>query len=100
MLLAAVLLLAAFLLLALSRASWRPGNSLVREQELLGQRGQVLLPCSTSLRGLVRLRVRGSLIDVPAYGVEPDTLQRGDAVVVLHQEGVDLWVAAATEPSP
>ena len=79
---------------------WQPGDSLVRQQDLVGQRGRVLLSCSRSLRGLVRLQVRGSLIDSPAYGMDERPLLEGDRVMVLHQQGHDLWVTAISFSDP
>ena len=79
---------------------WQPGDSLVRQQDLVGQRGRVLLSCSRSLRGLVRLQVRGSLIDSPAYGMDERLLLEGDRVMVLHQQGHDLWVTAISFSDP
>jgi membrane protein implicated in regulation of membrane protease activity len=79
---------------------WQPGDSLVRLQDLVGQRGRVLLSCSRSLRGLVRLQVRGSLIDSPAYGMDERPLLEGDRVMVLHQQGHDLWVTAISFSDP
>jgi membrane protein implicated in regulation of membrane protease activity len=103
LLLASLVALGPLLLLLLQRLRhrpWRPGNSLVRQEDLVGQSGQVLLPCSDSLRGVVRLQVRGCLIDSAAYGIDQRRLHRGDPVVVLHQEGVDLWVGPAFPPAP
>ncbi len=49
---------------------WRPllamrhGNSLVTSADLVGQLGPLRPPCGPRERGLVRLNVRGSVIDV------------------------------------
>lgn len=82
-------------LLSLLLRRWahcRPEDSLVRQQDLIGLSGQVLLGCSHEQRGVVRLRVRGSWIDARAYGADARPLLRGDrALVLLHQDG-HLWV--------
>jgi hypothetical protein len=75
----------------------RHGNSLVSGEDLIGQVGQLRLPCGARDRGLVRLTVRGSVMDVPAYSsVGP--LRRGLAVMVLEQRGGDVWVTPLTPP--
>jgi hypothetical protein len=87
-------------LLLRRRLSYRQGDSLVREWDLLGQTGWVLLACSRTQRGLVRLTVRGSLIDVPAYGTDSQRLLRGDRVLVLHHQDHQLWVTALKATYP
>ncbi len=73
----------------------RHGNSLVTSADLVGQVGQLRLPCGPRDRGLVRLTVRGSVIDVPAYS-SAGTLRRGQAVMVLEQREGDVWVTPLT----
>jgi hypothetical protein len=75
----------------------RHGNSLVTTADLVGQVGQLRLPCGPRERGLVRLTVRGSVIDVPAYS-SAGTLRRGQTVMVLEQRGGDVWVTPVTPP--
>lgn len=75
----------------------RHGNSLVTTADLAGQVGQLRLPCGSRERGLVRLTVRGSVIDVPAYS-SAGTLRRGQTVMVLEQRGGDVWVTPVTPP--
>jgi membrane protein implicated in regulation of membrane protease activity len=71
----------------------RMGNSLVTDADFIGQVGLVVLPCSTQERGLVRLTVRGALMDVPAYSNDTP-LPRGLRVMVLHRRGCDVWVTS------
>jgi hypothetical protein len=83
--------LLAALLLWRAVLAMRNGNSLVTSDDLIGQVGQLRLPCGPRQRGLVRLTVRGSLIDVPAYS-SAGSLSSGLAVMVLEQRGGDVWV--------
>jgi hypothetical protein len=78
----------------------RQVDSLVREWDLVGQTGFVLLACSRTQRGLVRLSVRGCLIDVPAYGTDTQRLLRGDRVLVLHHQDHQLWVTDLKAADP
>ena len=87
-LIGAVLLVA--LLLWRAALAMRHGNSLVTNEDLIGQVGPLRLPCGPRERGLVRLTVRGTVIDVPAYSSAGD-LRRGLAVMVLEQRGGDVW---------
>lgn len=77
---------------------YRPGDSLVRQQDLIGQTGQVLLACSRGRRGLVRLRVRDTWIDARAYSADARPLLRGDRALVLHYQDDHLWVTRLTDP--
>jgi hypothetical protein len=72
----------------------------VRQGDLVGQSGQVLLSCSREERGLVRLRVRGSWLDARAYGTDARPLLRGDRVLVLHQQDDHLWVTRLADLDP
>jgi hypothetical protein len=78
----------------------RQVDSLVREWDLVGQTGLVLLACSRTQRGLVRLTARGCLIDVPAYGTDIQRLLRGDRVLVLHHQDHQLWVTDLKAADP
>ena len=60
----------------------------------------MLLACSRTQRGMVRLTVRGSLIDVTAYGTDIQRLLRGDRVLVLHHQENQLWVTALKAADP
>ena len=70
----------------------------MRQQDLIGQTGQVLLGCSHERRGLVRLRVRDTWIDARAYGADARPLLRGDRVLVLHHQDDHLWVTRLSDP--
>ena len=72
----------------------------MRQGDLVGQSGQVLLSCSRQERGLVRLRVRGSWLDARAYGTDARPLLRGDRVLVLHQQDDHLWVTRLEDLYP
>ena len=91
------------LLLWRAALEMRHGNSLVSDGDLIGQVGQLRLPCGPRDRGVVRLTVRGAVLDVPAYS-SAGSLRRGLAVMVLDQRGGDVWVtpltASRTSPSP
>lgn len=87
--------LLASLLLWRTVLAMRHGNSLVTSEDLIGQVGQLRLPCGARDRGLVRLTVRGAVIDVPAYS-SAGALPRGLAVMVLEQRGGDVWVIPLT----
>ena len=90
--------LLAALLLWRAVLAMRHGNSLVTSDDLIGQVGQLRLPCGARDRGLVRLTVRGTVIDVPAYSGNAEALPRGQAVMVLEQRGGDVWVTPLTPP--
>ncbi|MFM7264509.1 MAG: hypothetical protein ACKOZW_02745 [Cyanobium sp.] len=72
----------------------------MRQGDLIGRSGQVLLPCSRRERGVVRLRVRGSWLDARAYGTDARPLLRGDRVLVLHQQDDHLWVTRLADAAP
>ncbi len=78
----------------------QPEDSLVRQQDLVGLTGEVRLGCSRSQRGLVRLRVRGCLIEARAYGSDARPLLRGDRVLVLHHQDDHLWVTRLGASDP
>ena len=80
----------------------QPADSLVRQQDLVGLTGEVLLGCHRDQRGLVRLRVRDCWIDARAYGSDERPLLRGDRALVLHHQDDHLWVTRleATYPWP
>ncbi len=89
--------LLAALLLWRTILAMRHGNSLVTAEDLIGQVGHLRLPCTPRGRGLVRLSVRGSVLDMPAYS-SAGALPRGLAVMVLEQRGGDVWVTPLTPP--
>ena len=89
--------LLAALLLWRAVLAMRHGNSLVTGEDLIGQVGRLRLPCSARDRGLVRLTVRGAVMDVPAYS-SGGPLPSGLAVMVLDQREGDVWVTPLTPP--
>jgi hypothetical protein len=72
----------------------------VRQQDLVGETGEVLLGCSRDQRGLVRVRVRGCWIDARAYGSDARPLLRGDRVLVLLHQDDHLWVTRLEAGAP
>ena len=72
------------------------GNSLVNSEDLPGQVGHMRLPCTPHQRGLVRLTVRGSLMDVPAYSTA-GRLGKGLPVIVVEVRGGDAWLTALSQ---
>ena len=88
--------LVAVLLLWRAALAMRHGNSLVTSKDLIGQVGRLPLPCTPHHRGLVRLTVRGSLLDVPAYSCA-GALRKGLAVMVVDQQGGDVWVTPLSQ---
>ena len=89
--------LLAALLLWRAVLAMRHGNSLVTGEDLIGQVGRLRLPCDARDRGLVRLTVRGAVMDVPAYS-SGGPLPGGLAVMVLDQREGDVWVTPLTTP--
>jgi hypothetical protein len=82
------------------RCAKAQANSLVELNDLVGSVGEIRLTCAPHLRGVVRLRVRGSVIDCPAYSCDPRPLYRGERVLVMNREHLDVWVTAlAPDPS-
>ena len=77
--------------------SIRHGNSLVTQEDVIGQIGRLQLPCTPQHRGLVRLIIKGSLMDVPAYSCA-GSLSKRLAVMVVEQRGGDVWVTSLNDP--
>jgi membrane protein implicated in regulation of membrane protease activity len=59
-------------------------DSLVRNGDIVGQVGVLLLSCGPRQRGLVRLTVKGNLMDLPAR-TDGRTLDVNQTVMVLQQ---------------
>jgi len=83
-----LLLLAIFIcLLMLLKRTFSDGNysdSLVRNADIVGQVGVIILSCSPRQRGLVRLTVKGNLLDLPARS-DGRSLGINESVLVLQQ---------------
>ena len=94
--LALTVVLVALGLLWRAAMGMRHGNSLVNIDDLPGQVGHVRLPCTPHQRGLVRLTVRGSLMDVPAYSTA-GPLRKGLPVIVVEVRGGDAWLTALSQ---
>jgi hypothetical protein len=59
-------------------------DSLVRNTDIVGQVGVIILSCGPRKRGLVRLTVKGNLLDLPACS-DGRILALHESVIVLHQ---------------
>jgi membrane protein implicated in regulation of membrane protease activity len=71
--------------------SRREADTLIRNDDLIGQQALVTLPVSQKERGFVELSVRGSLIRRPALS-NIGRLEEGTAVVVLASDEYTLRV--------
>ncbi len=71
--------------------SRREADTLIRNDDLIGQQALVTLPITQAERGFVELRVRGSLIRRPALS-NAGRLEEGTAVVVLASDEYTLRV--------
>ena len=71
--------------------SRREADTLIRNDDLIGQQALVTLPVSQEERGFVELSVRGSLIRRPALS-NTGRLEEGTAVVVLASDEYTLRV--------
>jgi membrane protein implicated in regulation of membrane protease activity len=71
--------------------SRREADTLIRNDDLIGQQALVTLPVSQNQRGFVELRVRGSLIRKPALS-NAGMLAEGTAVVVVESDQHTLRV--------
>ena len=71
--------------------SRREADTLIRNDDLIGQEGLVTLPIAKTERGFVELRVRGSLIRRPALSDE-GFLEEGTVVVVVASDQHTLRV--------
>jgi len=76
----------------------RQADSLVKTADLAGLEGTVEIPFDASVRGKIRLRVKGSMVDLIAYTNHPKPLERGDRVLVIGTEGDRLWVVPTELP--
>lgn len=71
--------------------SRREADTLIRNDDFIGQQALVTLPVTQVERGFVELRVRGSLVRRPALS-NAGTLEAGTAVVVLASDEYTLRV--------
>ena len=71
--------------------SRREADTLIRNDDLIGQEGLVTLPIAQTERGFVELRVRGSLIRRPALS-NAGFLEEGTVVVVVASDQHTLRV--------
>ena len=71
--------------------SRREADTLIRNDDLIGQQALVTLPITQAERGFVELQVRGSLIRRPALS-NAGMLEEGTAVVVLASDQYTLKV--------
>ncbi|ABI46767.1 NfeD family protein [Synechococcus sp. CC9311] len=71
--------------------SRREADTLIRNDDLVGQQGQITLTVAKNQRGFVELKVRGSLIRRPALS-NAGTLEEGTMVVVVASDQHTLRV--------
>ena len=71
--------------------SRREADTLIRNDDLVGQQGQITLTVAKNQRGFVELNVRGSLIRRPALS-NAGTLEEGTMVVVVASDQHTLRV--------
>ncbi len=71
--------------------SRREADTMIRNDDLVGQQGQITLTVAQDQRGFVELNVRGSLIRRPALS-NAGTLEEGAAVVVVASDQHTLRV--------
>jgi membrane protein implicated in regulation of membrane protease activity len=69
-------------------------NSLVESEDLVGCAGVVILPIDRKTVGKIRLRIKGSVLELGAQTDSAESLQVGDLVCVVEVEGARVWVVA------
>ena len=75
-------------------------DSLIRSADLVGIAGTVEVPFNASSRGKVRLRLKGSILDMIAYTDEAKEFQTGEQVLVVSTDQNRLWVVSADSLKP
>jgi hypothetical protein len=75
-------------------------DSLIRSADLVGIAGIVEVPFNATSRGKVRLRLKGSILDVIASTDEAKEFQAGDPVLVVSTDQNRLWVVSANSLKP
>ena len=81
---------------AMTSLSRRDVDSLVRQNDLIGQIGTVKLPMEAGQRGSVELQVKGSLIRRTAFSLS-GPLQIGDQIVLISISANNLKVMHADQ---
>ncbi|MBM0740046.1 DUF1449 family protein [Phormidium sp. CLA17] len=69
-------------------------DSLVRSADLVGIAGTVEVPFNATSRGKVRLKIKGSILDVIAYTDEAKEFHSGEQVFVVGTDQNRLWVVS------
>jgi membrane protein implicated in regulation of membrane protease activity len=76
----------------------RPVSSAIRQDELVGAEGRVMLPIGPGAPGKVRLQLRGQLLDRVALTEGEGLIERGDRALVIGVRGEKLVVSRAPTP--
>jgi membrane protein implicated in regulation of membrane protease activity len=69
-------------------------NSLISSEDFAGCSGVVTLPFDSSTVGKIRLKLKGSVLELGAKTDFPEGFQPGDIVFVVRTEGNKVWVVA------
>jgi membrane protein implicated in regulation of membrane protease activity len=69
-------------------------NSLISADDLAGCSGVVTLPFDSATVGKVRLKLKGSVLELGAKTDFPEGFHPGDIVFVVRTEGNKVWVVA------
>lgn len=70
-------------------------DSLIRHDDLVGLAGTVEIPFDSHTRGKVRLKVKGSILEVVAFTDGDSAFQPGEQVVVVGTQDHRVWVVSS-----
>ncbi len=70
-------------------------DSLISHDDLVGLAGTVEIPFDAQTRGKVRLKVKGSLLEVVAFTDGANVFQPGEQVVVVGTQENRVWVVSS-----
>lgn len=70
-------------------------DSLISHDDLVGLAGTVEIPFDAHTRGKVRLKVKGSILEVVAFTDGGDSFQPGEQVVVVGTQENRVWVVSS-----
>ncbi len=70
-------------------------DSLIRHDDLVGLAGTVEIPFDAQTRGKVRLKVKGSILEVVAFTDGDSAFQPGEQVVVVGTQENRVWVVSS-----
>lgn len=82
------------IILALMRIGIRETtvNSLISPDDIIGMLGTVEVPFDSKSKGKVRIKLRGSIIDLIALTDCPQKLNKGDKVFIIDLKDSRAWV--------